>query len=131
MAKLPDGLELHGEIAPKKFGKLDVKQIQAWILGKMNLKNDKAYLTSVSQVTNDFMSAKAKETKLKFEKKEVWHTSAGKEGKPGSCTLFFTNPEKSVGKIVGIGEHATSTTYSITWSADDKILPTGKTINPF
>jgi hypothetical protein len=129
MPTLPDHLEMHGEISasPKKFGKLNDAQMKAWVLGKINV-HERVLGSVVGQALSDFTSAKGKATPWKSENKEVWHCSAGKAGTDKTCTLFFTNPEGNVGKIVAVGQHVTATTYTILWTADDRALRNGATV---
>ena len=129
MPPLPDHLEMHGEISasPKKFGRLNDAQMKTWVLDKIGA-NERTLGSVVGQVLNDFTSAKGKATPFKVGGKDVWHASAGKSGTDKTCTLFFTNPEREIGKIVAVGQHKSSSSYEIIWTTDEKALPNGKTV---
>ena len=43
----------------------------------------------------------------------VLHASAGKKDAKGGCTLFFTRDEDGNTDIVGVGQHKTSSSYTI------------------
>ena len=133
-------LTMHGPTVGGKLGAYDANQIRDWIVGKLGLnRNDqKLRAASMSQIVNDFMSGKGKpvsglnkhvphgtftkptlaHTSL-YHGKPVYHASSGTPGTPGGCTIFYVNSMGNTGKIIAIGQHASSKSYTIEWNATD------------
>src|SRR6185312_10057399 len=95
-------------------------KMKAWIVSEVGCE-----LTQASQVCNDIISHPGDEagaggwTKytvlLDGKAHRVYHASAGIEGTPKTCTVFFVEyPAKSdMCLVVALGQHIGSSTYSI------------------
>jgi len=125
----------------KRMGVYTADEVKAWIAGKLGLSTShlRSRGSNISMVVTDFMSGRGKPTSgpnthkpgtaahkkapkshaSKYRGQDVYHTSAGKAGSANGVTIFYVNAQGRDGKIIGIGRHLTSTSYSIEWSVGD------------
>ncbi|MCA9709886.1 MAG: hypothetical protein KDK70_28870 [Myxococcales bacterium] len=108
--------DIHGDIGGGKFGVMSSDQILDWLCGKLPHIPSSRYKSNMQSCINDVMNGRGKDTAGRTHQgDQILHTSAGKNGQSDGCTLFYVKRDHGVAKIVGIGEHASSTTYDVYW----------------
>jgi hypothetical protein len=69
---------------------------------------------------NDIENDRGKATgDYKYNGTVLLHASSGVAGKSDGCTLFWVVRPGNVAKLVAVGEHETSTSYTILWRVGD------------
>jgi hypothetical protein len=93
--------------------------LRAWVGAKMATQRDlNTVQSALNGAVNDLMSPNRGKYAghLTDGKTPVLHCSAGKKATGVSCTIFFVRLGAGLIRIVAVGEHRTSTTYTIFWS---------------
>ena len=125
----------------QKLRRYTSDEIKEWIIGKARMTKSelKKRGSNISGCITNFQTGKGKACTYKapgaqnshviqYRGKPVYHTSNGKNGTGESVTLFYTNPQGSDIKIIGIGGHVpgASDKYDIEWKVND--WGVGKTV---
>lgn len=115
-------------------------EIKTWIADKIGLNKGQrnALGGKIGSVISDFLNGRGKATSgpakhkaegeteawnkshtSTYRGREIYHASAGSGRGGSSITIFYVQGNGNDGKIIGIGEHKTSTSYTILWHAKD------------